>query len=219
MAVRYLILPRRLSPGPSPGASLPLPADLTAALQDQLDLKQVEGDPSLLLYENVAWAPEGAVLPDEAVAPSRARQPTAASAVELAGAAPVLRPSAVPTSFTGRVPPVAQVLFAEAYSGRWKLDVAGRSTGHRRAFGWANAYSVAGGGKATLRYRTPVTRYLAVVVELALWALAVRAVVRLRRGDEAEEGTAAAPPEEDSVRGPGPHGPVRDMPALSGGAR
>jgi hypothetical protein len=78
------------------------------------------------------------------------------------------------------VPAGNDVLVSEA-SGHWSLDVAGHSAPRQRSFGWANRYDAGAGGRATLTYRTPFLRYLAVLVELAVWVLVVRAVLRARR--------------------------------------
>jgi GT2 family glycosyltransferase len=180
MAVRYLALPTRLAPGAA-GPRSPLPTDLVAALQSQLDLKQLPSDPSLLLYENVAWTPQRSVLSAEAADASRLRRPDAAGAVDMAGSDQVLPHVRGPLSFSGSVVSGQELLFGEAASSRWKLTVDGETQAHHTAFGFANGYTVGSDGSAQLRYRTPVTRYLVVAIELALWVLAIAAVVVFRR--------------------------------------
>ena len=172
MGVRYLVLPTRAAPG-ARGEVTPPPADIGTALQDQLDMRQVPSDPSVLLYENV--------LPATAVDASHSTRPESAGSVDLAGADPALLKAHGPQSFTGPLGAGQEVLFAESTTGRWDLKVGGKKASHRTAFGWANAYSVEADGTGSLHYRTPVSRYLALVVALVLWALAIRTVVVLRR--------------------------------------
>ena len=69
-------------------------------------------------------------------------------------------------------------------SGHWSLDVSGHGVTRHSSFGWANRYEAGDGGKATLSYGTPLLRYLAVLVELALWFVVLRAVLRARRSRE-----------------------------------
>src|SRR5205085_12635757 len=180
MGVRYLVLPTRAAPG-ARGEVTPPPADIGMALQDQLDMRQVPSDPSILLYENVAWAPARAVLPAGAVDASHSTRPASAGSVDLAGADPALLKAHGPQSFTGPLGAGQEVLFAESTTGRWDLKVGGKKAAHRTAFGWANAYTAGAHGTGSLHYRTPVSRYLALVVALVLWALAIRTVVVLRR--------------------------------------
>jgi hypothetical protein len=79
------------------------------------------------------------------------------------------------------VPSNATVLLAETPSPRWQLSVAGDSVRPQKAYGVANAYRVATGGHATLRFQTPVLRYGAILLQVALWAVAVRLLLSLRR--------------------------------------
>ena len=65
MGVRYLAVPR--APGSrASSAPIPAPPALLVALGDQLDLVRLEGPPGLELYENRAWIPGAASLPDGA---------------------------------------------------------------------------------------------------------------------------------------------------------
>ena len=180
MGVRYVVLPARAAPG-STGAFAAPPADVRMALQDQLDLRQVPSDPSVLLYENVAWAPARGVLPADAVESSRSTRPETAGSVELAGTDPVLQKVRGPQSFSGPLAAGDEVLFAESRTSRWRLSVAGKTVHRRTAFGWANAYSVERDGTGVLHYRTPVSRYVGLAIEALLWVLAIRTVIAQRR--------------------------------------
>ena len=68
MAVRYVAVPSRLAPDGDGAVPRPVPAGLVRALGAQLDLRRVDTDPALLLYENTAWVPGRATLTGDAAA-------------------------------------------------------------------------------------------------------------------------------------------------------
>ncbi|HEV7886009.1 MAG TPA: glycosyltransferase family 2 protein [Acidimicrobiales bacterium] len=177
MAVRYVVVPVALAPGRAGSrgrmAAPPAP-DLLPALGSQLDLRRIETDPSQVVYENAAWMPGRALLDDKAASAADGGTLEDAVRADLTGARPVLLREKSPTTFTGRIPRVGDVYLSEASSARWRLSGAER----RRAFGWANAFTVDRAGSATLRYHTSPLRYLAVLIELGLWLLVVRFLVR-----------------------------------------
>ncbi|MBV8159292.1 MAG: glycosyltransferase family 2 protein [Acidimicrobiia bacterium] len=175
MAIRYIAVPTRLAPGQANSPAFPVPADLSAGLVAQLDLRELPSDPALLVYENTAWGPLRAATPPV---------PDSRLGVDLSGAHAVLPSPRTQTRYAGTVPAANDVLVSEA-SSRWSLDVAGRGTPRQRSFGWADRYAVDAGGHATLRYRTPALRYLAVLAELVLWVIVIWAALRLRRRSEA----------------------------------
>jgi GT2 family glycosyltransferase len=86
-------------------------------------------------------------------------------------------PSLSATHRTGPVP-AGDVLVSEAYSPRWHLEGAP----HHKASGWANGFTVRTATRAaTLRYRTSPVRAAALLLELALWVVAVRQLVLMVR--------------------------------------
>ena len=181
MAVRYIAVPLAAAPGDA--GSLPVPADLTAALEAQTDLRQIETDRSLVVYENAAWGPGREVLPPDALKASAQAGPDATRALELTAARPVLPKEQGPADFVGTVP-AGEIYVAEAASSHWRLDVAGVRAPRRGAFGWANAFTVADPGRGRARFETPLTRPALILVEAVGWVFVVRAligVIRRRR--------------------------------------
>jgi hypothetical protein len=63
------------------------------------------------------------------------------------------------------------------------LEVDGERIQPRPSFGWATAFRVIDGGRASLAYETPPARRIALIVQVGLWVLvvAVAAIGRLRR--------------------------------------
>jgi hypothetical protein len=177
MAVRYIVVPKRLSAGDSGAAGLPAPASLTRALGSQLDLRLLPSDPSLDVYENVSWGPARAQLPDGPAVPLPAGLEAGA---DLSGSQPVLGGSG-PVRFSGQLPAPGHVLVSEAPSGRWELTVAGAKAPRATAFGVENAFTTSRTGSARVRYHTPLWRWPLAVVPFLLWAGAVSVLWRSRR--------------------------------------
>ena len=187
-AVRYIVVPLRAAPSRTGSPSLPPPADLPAALDAQVDLKKLQGDAALLVYENAAWVPGRAKLAAGAAASTRASGLAALGRVDLAGSPPVLAGQRTPTRFTGPLAAGDDVFFSEASSSGWHLRVAGRGAPRTVAFGWANEFAVQASGPATLSYTTSPLRYGALVVQLALWVAGARALLAGRRRRRAVPG-------------------------------
>lgn len=179
LAVRYIVVPNQLDPGPG-APRLPPPATLVRVLGAQEDLLQIPSDPSILIFANVAWAPQRAELSPAAAADSASTAPAAALDAPLAGSTPVLSGPAGGASFRGALP--TGTVYLSAGSSRWVLTEAGGTTLHARpAFGWADSYDVARAGPATLSFSTPPLYLLAIAVEGLLWVLAVACLVGRRR--------------------------------------
>jgi GT2 family glycosyltransferase len=188
-AVRYVVVPAKASPSREHTRALPPDPEVVAALDAQADLRQLEGDESLRLYENAAWLPGRAALSEGGAVASRGRGSDELLAADLGGSMPVLPARRSDTRFTGPVEGGREIFHSAASSSRWELQVDGDTAPRRTAFGWANAYTVDAGGPATLRYRTSPLRWAAIAIEVGLWAVVVRALVRRRR-ERADGGVA-----------------------------
>jgi hypothetical protein len=175
LGVRYVAVPLRAAPIRAGAPALPEPDDVLDALRAQIDLRLIETDAAIVVYENAAWAPSVSVLPPTALDASRDSGPEAARTTELAGAPPALQETK-PNRFSGPWPG-PELLYSEAYSSRWRFAVDGRNAAHRKAFGWSNAFTAAGGRSGVLSYRTSPLRYAGLLLELVLWIAAVRSVV------------------------------------------
>jgi hypothetical protein len=185
LGIRYLVLAERSAPARSEMAVRMPPEGVAATLAQQLDLRGIDVDPALTMYENNAWVPERAALAAAsgadvhgAVAASEPFEATVG--LDLSASSPVLDGSGSAVRFQGDVP-AGTVYLAEAASPRWRLESGGEVAERATAFGWANAFTVAEPGEATLRYRTSPLRWLAVTGQALLWLMAAGAVVRLCR--------------------------------------
>ena len=190
LAVRYVVVPTSRAPQREKAGPALVASDLVDALAAQVDLKQVESDEALLVYENVAWTPGRALLDAAGDEASRRGDARSLGGAGLAGSRPALGAVHSPTSAQGRVPDSSVMFLSETASARWRLGVDGHGVARREAFGWANAFDVDQGGIGRLTYRTSPMRYAAIVVELLFWVAAVRAVAGWR-GDERKQAEQA----------------------------
>ncbi|HZJ25622.1 MAG TPA: glycosyltransferase family 2 protein [Acidimicrobiia bacterium] len=161
MGVRYVALPPRS--GASGGVAARPTPQLARGLADQLDLSRLESDGDLLLYENDAWVPIPAVLPDAALGrlrPGAADPNRAALDTDLSGAQPVLG--------DGPVVPGA-VLQGESYSGQWRATTDDRELRHVDAFGWANGYDLESRGRVSFVFGGQWRRNVVAVLQLVVW--------------------------------------------------
>lgn len=186
MGVRYIAVPDRRGADDQVLADLP---SVRVALANQLDLTRLETRTGLVVYENQAWAPLGAVLVDDAAGlPVDSKDPKqAASRTDLTGAAPVALPGTTEVAV-----PAGTVLWSEAFSSGWRASASGQSVAHVRTFGWANGYVLGVPGRISLRYARQGTRDVVVVLELAAWLLVLGGlfVTRSRPDDSGSGGSA-----------------------------
>ncbi|HET6793836.1 MAG TPA: hypothetical protein VFH45_05310, partial [Acidimicrobiales bacterium] len=178
MGVRYVVVPLAPSPGSSHRA--PPPPGLLAGLNAQRDLRPVDLDPLLAVYEDVAWAPTRATLPAPALAAARRSGPSGGLAVDLSTTTPALTDRTGASSFGGVVAPAG--LFWSASPAGWSLSEGGSAPVRGRpAFGWATVFPVVGSSSARLVFDTGAGRPVQLAVEGLLWAATIAAVVAGRR--------------------------------------
>ena len=109
----------------------------------------------------------------------------AAAAIDLTGSPPLLTDQSGYATATGAVNAGSVVYLANASSPNWSLTVNGRDAPRTKAFGWANEFRVDQAGSATLRFITPLSRYVLLAVQVALWATAIRRLRRWRAEERA----------------------------------
>ena len=175
LGIRYVILADRAAPARARTQSQPVPPALAETVARQLDLRRIDVDPALTVYENTGWVPVRAHLADgTSLGGDELR---ASAAADLASAAdPVLTTRTGHAAYQGTVAK-GTTYVAEAASSGWQLRVDGHTAPRTRGLGWANTFEVQKAGSATLRYRTSSLRWLAVLVQALLWVLAIVLVV------------------------------------------
>ncbi len=196
MGIRYIVVPERLAPQPFATEEHPLDPSVRDALSSQLDLVQINVNPAVTLYENAAWIPTRALLPDSdagdlgsgEVTPEEAL--AAANATDFGEATAALGDERGPTTFRGPVDGQGELYLASGPTSGWSLEIEGEEAERRTVFGWANAFDLPRGGTATLSFETPVTRYLAIAIQAALW---IFVITRVRRPSSARLRPEASP--------------------------
>jgi hypothetical protein len=181
MAVQYVIVPQGLAPSPFTGDEQTAAPALVAALGGQLDLERLDVDSAVVLYRNTAFVPGRAVVDDPEVL--EASGPDDLRTLDLAAEArPALRDGDDGGGVAvGELDDDVTLYQSAAGSSGWVLEVDGRHISPRPAFGWANAFPVGEGGRAELRYDTPLARRLVLVLQVGLWVAALWLLVRRRR--------------------------------------
>jgi GT2 family glycosyltransferase len=196
MGIRYIVVPERLAPKPFATEEFPLDPEVRDALSSQLDLVQINVNPAVTIYENAAWIPTRALLPnsdagdlgEDAVEPRDAL--AAATATDFGEATPALGDERGPTTFRGPVDGQGELYLASGPTTGWHLEVDGESADRRTVFGWANSFDLPKGGTATLSFDTPATRYLLIVLQIVLWVVVLS---RIRRPPSATRRPGTAP--------------------------
>jgi hypothetical protein len=185
MGVRYLVV--QTASAPETGDVRPVPSAVERALAEQLDLQEVLVDPTLHVYRNVASAPIRTELRGTAVdASTQSPFFDVAGDVDLTGSPPLLTDHTGYGYAKGAVNAGSTVYLAADASSHWSLSVDGHAAPRRSAFGWANAFRIDASGVATLRYKTPITRYALLLLQVAIWVFVLRLWWRWWRAERSE---------------------------------
>ena len=179
LAVRYVVVPKIVGGESTIEKPLPLPEGLLAALSTQLDFRRVYLASDLVIYENMAWVPSLSILDDNSSALSKQAGDEVLLSSELKSTMPIARVGDVASVATEVG--ASTVHLAVPFSNQLRLDVAGADVQPRVAFGGTTAFDVSDGGPATLKYKTPISQYLFIVVQSLLWLLVMVAVFDIGR--------------------------------------
>lgn len=180
MGVQYLVVVDRSAPQPFASREVPVPAGAVEALREQLDLREVELNPGLVLFEVVdPWPLRSDItdvdIPDDGD-PDLATQLQTPMPVP-----PAVLGSGTGTSFSGELPGDRTIAQAETADAGWSLTVDGEAAERAPLLGWQQQFVTSGEGEATLRWATPlVSRGLQALQVAALIALIVAAARRQR---------------------------------------
>jgi GT2 family glycosyltransferase len=193
MAVRYVVVPMAPAPDPYARSRTFIPTDLLSVLDGQLDLASITVNPGVRVYRNSAWAPAAALLPAGTELPKGGDALGDRTAPALASATPVLTTSDGHASSSGDIAAPGQVYVAASGDG-WKLTVDGVSTPRSTVFGWSNSFIVDSAGVGRLSFETPLTRWLMILGQIAVWILVIVYLLRVRvREDERTDLLVGAP--------------------------
>ena len=198
MGVRYVIAVDRAAPQPFAPRETPLPDAALDSLRSQLDLAEIDINPSVALFRvDDPWPMRG-VLPADSVPgdssvslPEQLQSPLPTPEPALAaGLGPV-------TSVTGELPSAGIVTQAVNQDPGWELSVDGEQVDQQPLLGWGQRYGPADAGQAELTWTTPWwARALQAAQVVGLVALVVISTRRTRlvaRGRRHRSSTASEP--------------------------
>lgn len=180
LAVKYIVVPLIDGGVSSYKHPLPVPAGLADALSAQLDFRRVYSASDLMIFENSAWLPTLSVLDDET------------AMISSQGGDEVLLSSSlhstVPLHFSGEfdnsslgVIGVGTVHLAVPFNENIRLQVGGAEITPRVAFGGTTAFDMPVGGNSVLTYSTPVTHFVLIFVQVAMWLVLIAIAIDARR--------------------------------------
>ncbi|MEQ1786424.1 MAG: glycosyltransferase family 2 protein [Acidimicrobiales bacterium] len=181
MGVRYVVVPERIAPAPFATAELPVPADLAATLEAQLDLEPLDVPAGLTVFRNQAFLPTRAGVPASVELPVDGG---IASALRLdLSATPAVLPDADGRlRWSGPLDDETTLLLSAAHSDKWELEVDGSAVDAIKPFGWSTGFEIREGGDATLRFRTSPLRYGVLALQVLVWLWVFRTLLRRRLG-------------------------------------
>ena len=161
MGIRYVVVPERLAPSTDDTPLVPAPVALTTALDSQLDLRRLDVDDAVRVYENTSWTPVRALTP-------------AAGPVK-----PVLLDQTGIFTFEGDLAN-GTVTVADAPNGGWKLAVDGTAVKADSTNEFSSSYTISQAGPSSLVFDTPLARTAAIAGQALLWILTILLVLRWR---------------------------------------
>ncbi len=183
MGVRYVVVPLADAPKPFNTGPTSQPTAVLSMLNAQLDLADIDVIEGVAVFRNASWGPTRAQLaPGVTLAPP-SRALASRVVPGLAGAPTALPQTDTYQSFAGRVSKAQTVYLSEAGSPNWKLQVGGHAVVRRDALGWASTFAVPAvpaATAATLRFQTPMSRWLWLGGQALLWLLVLGYLFRNR---------------------------------------
>jgi GT2 family glycosyltransferase len=184
MGVRYVVVPERLAPAPFGTDELQVPGGLRATLDAQLDLEPIDVPAGLRVFRNQAFFPTRAVV-SAANTPPEQGGISAATRIDLSAARAALPDGDGHLRWSGPAEADSTVLLSAAHSERWELVVDGRSMPQTKPFGWANGFTIAEAGDASLRFNTPRLHHAALLAQVLAWLWVARTLLRVRLDPDA----------------------------------
>jgi GT2 family glycosyltransferase len=179
MGIRYIVVPLANAPQPFNTGPTSQPTELLSMLDNQLDLADLDVTGGVAVFRNAAWGPTRAQLPAGTSFPSGGPGIADRTVPELTGAPTALPDSSHYASYSGPLSDPATVYLAAGAS-RWDLQVAGHRVPATRVLGWAKAFDAPAGSSATLKYDTPVSRWLWLGGQMIVWLLLLGTMFRTR---------------------------------------
>lgn len=169
--IRWVVVVEDSAPAPFGQEPTQVPARLSVALSEQLDLIRVDVRQGLTVYRNDSWLSVAAVVQDPVVSEIASPRSSAVAAARISGVGGTNFTGIERSQLQGPVQSDAEVYLAMPLSERWTLEGVEQS-GQRPAFGWATAFPISSNGEAVLQHSTPTSHRVALLLQLGLWLVA-----------------------------------------------
>jgi len=143
------------------------------------------------VFRNEAFFPTRAVV-SAANTPPEQGGTSAATAIDLSAARLALPDGGGHLRWSGAAEADSTVLLSAAHSERWDLVVDGRSMPQTKPFGWANGFTIAEAGDASLRFNTSPLRYAALLAQVVVWLWLARTMLRVRMDPAGRPGAGSS---------------------------
>jgi hypothetical protein len=177
LGIRYIVIPLLDRVHSTSDSPLPLPLGFREAFAEQLDLRNVYGPSSMVIFENSQWIPLTGMLSAVAAQQSSEGGSDALVATELTGSIAVLNGTTSWDSPSQEIP-AGRLHVGFPFDSRWTLSINGESVKPQASFGTVMNFETGSGGIAELKYATPLTRYIWVLLQVLLWAFVALGVLQ-----------------------------------------
>lgn len=173
-SIRYLVMPTRTAPPGTTGVPLRTPEGLVEAFDEQLDLRRVPSDSSIVIYENLQYLPIRAKLSDTAVLGSHASQDRMVGSETTGTLAELQRTSSV--SWVGNMG--GTLYLSQERSSAWKVTANGAVVQPEVGFDWASTYDIGPESRVEVRYSPPEWLLAIQVICAVVWLFVLLVALR-----------------------------------------
>ena len=184
--VRYVVVPQAFAPSFADVDIRPADPVVLATLASQLDLRKIASDPSVVVYENIAWRSVRAAVTDVDPSLLLATEVGVLASSGQGESVQVLGTRHQSTHYSGPVD-AGTIVVALAEPDRWRLEVGGVRVPSQVGYGWSAVYDVDVAGDAELIFTADSNRWLLLLAQWVAWVLVARIAlseVRFRKQDD-----------------------------------
>lgn len=202
MGIRYIVVINRPAPQPFASAEVPMPTPALAALREQLDLREVEINPGVVLFQTAGPWPLRSNVTDLNLPGSGA--PTLEDQLSNTWAAPPAVLGTNPgTKFSATLRAKQQIAQSVTADPAWQMKLPSGEAKRTDLFGWSQQFATGAGGAVTLEWVTPISlRALQLLQVLGLLGLVVLAIRNPRMFPKSKRARSKSAELERVVVGP-----------------
>ena len=184
--VRYLVVPQALAPSFADVVIRPADPVVLATLASQLDLRKIASDPSVVVYENIAWRSVRAAVTEVDPNLLLVTDVGVLASSDQGVSIPVFRTRERSTLYSGAVD-AGTIVVALAEPHMWRVEVNGVRVPSQVGYGWSAVYDVGVAGEAELIFTPDPDRWALLLAQWVAWVLVARIAfseVRFRKQDD-----------------------------------